>query len=124
VINRRSAQLAISVAAAVVLALAAVQAGTARAEDSAAAATNVAVESNTNLLAVPLHPGVPTGSTIPPGGHGRREYTAWAAVFVLGFVAIILLAYLQKRRVKAYRMAAEQDKLDARSKSADDDAEG
>ena len=126
-INRRFAQLAAAVAAVAALSVVALEAGAARAEDDnsfSAAAANVVVESNTSLLAIPLHAGVPTGSTIAPGGPSNKVIALWVAVFTLGAVAIILLAYLQKRRVEAYRAAAEQDKLDARSKAADDDAEG
>ena len=79
------------------------------------------------MLAIPYHAGVPTGSTIPPGGPSNKVIALWTAVFVLGAVAIVLLAYLQKRRVEAYRRAAEQAKQEAqqeaRSKSAGDNSD-
>jgi hypothetical protein len=108
--NRRFAQFAVA------LGLVAVLAGAAWAEDNAVTSTNVPVESNSSVLALPRHAGVPTGSTIPPGGPSSKVIALWVTVFVLGAVAIILLAYLQKRRVEAYRKAVEQEKKDALNK--------
>jgi hypothetical protein len=118
--NRRIAQFAVAVA----LGLVAVLAGAAWAEDNAVTSTNVPVESNSSVLAIPYHAGVPTGSTIPPGGPSNKVIVLWVTVFTLGAVAIILLAYLQKRRVEAYRHAADRDKREAGSKATDDGPPG
>lgn len=119
-INRRF----VKVAAAVTLGWVALLAGAAWAEDNAVPSTNVPVESDSSSLAIPYRAGVPTGTTIPPGGPSNKVLALWIAVFVLGAVSIILLAYLQKRRVEAYRQVAEQDKKDALNKPSGEEPPG